>query len=224
VCGWPQNWPLIATCMVQAYYITAGRLQRHTQYAVNTRRHALIRLTVRARGCYSIRWRDLRPGRFFMDRPDFGAPDEPAHEPLQRELALYAFVREEDEREVRMFFRDTPPSEIAASFRRAGAAFITITGERAFTPPPDSAPAADEQDPDAPKPASARARRARRKLRRQSRQGEATLRYFYSLGEIVYTAIVSAPSGIVRSIAPVYPAAAISERELQERLALVFAG
>jgi hypothetical protein len=158
-----------------------------------------------------------------MDRPDFGTPGEDAHEPLQRELALYAFVREEDEREVRMFFRDTPPNEIAASFRRAGAAFISMTGDRAFTPQPDAAPAADEQGPDAPKPA-ARPRRSRRKARRPSRQGEATLRYFYSLGEIVYTAIVSAPSGIVRSIAPVYPAAAISERELQERLALVISG
>jgi hypothetical protein len=35
---------------------------------------------------------------------------------------------------------------------------------------------------------------------------------------------VSAPTGIVRSIAPVYPAAAITERELQERLALVISG
>jgi hypothetical protein len=157
-----------------------------------------------------------------MDRPDFGTPDEAAHEPLQRELSLYAFVREEDEREVRMYFRDTPPDEIAASFRRAGAAFITMTGERAFTPTPaaDTAPAAGEQAPDAPR----RAKRARRKQRRSSRQGEATLRYFYSLGEIVYTAIVNSPSGVVRSIAPVYPAAAISEREMQERLSLVIAG
>ena len=158
-----------------------------------------------------------------MDRPDFGTPDEDAHEPLHRELALYAFVREEDEREVRMYFRDAPPNEIAASFRRAGAAFITMTAERAFTPAPEAAPATGEQDPEATRPAS-RSRRARRKSRRSSRQGEATLRYFYSLGEIVYTAIVSVPSGIVRSIAPVYPAAAISERELQERLSLVISG
>ena len=155
-----------------------------------------------------------------MDRPDFGTPDEDAHEPLQRDLALYAFVREEDEREVRMYFRDAPPSEIAASFRRAGAAFITMTGERAFSP---VAPAPEYQHADAPKPAS-RSPRARRKDRRSRRQGEATLRYFYALGEIVYTAIVSAPAGIVRSIAPVYPAAAITERELHERLGLVISG
>ncbi|HET9494370.1 MAG TPA: hypothetical protein VFR15_09080 [Chloroflexia bacterium] len=159
-----------------------------------------------------------------MDRPDFGTPDEDAHEPLHRELALYAFVREEDEREVRMYFRDAPPNEVAASFRRAGAAFITMTGERAYTPAPGAAPAPDDQDPDAQRREQARARRARRKSRRSSRGGEATLRYFYSLGEIVYTAIVSAPSGIVRSIAPVYPAAAIAERELQERLSLVISG
>jgi len=160
-----------------------------------------------------------------MDRPDFGAPSDDPQEPLQRELALYAFVREEDEREVRLFFRDTPPNEIAASFRRAGAAFITMTGERAFTP---AAPGADlsapEHDAHHEHPEPSRPRRSRRKVRRSSRQGEATLRYFYSLGEIVYTAIVTAPSGLVRSIAPVYPAAAISERELQERLALVISG
>ena len=116
-----------------------------------------------------------------------------------------------------MYFRDAPPNEVAASFRRAGAAFITMTGERAFSP---AAPAPDDHDIGDSK-AEPRSRRARRKLRRSRRQGEATLRYFYALGEIVYTAIVSAPGGIVRSIAPVYPAAAITERELQERLALV---
>ena len=158
-----------------------------------------------------------------MDRPDFGAPDEAAHEPLHRELALYAFVREEDEREVRMYFRDTPPNEIAASFRRAGAAFIAMTGERAFTPAPEAV-TAGEQNPDARGRALSRNRRARRRPRRSSRQGEATLRYFYSLGEIVYTAIITSPSGVIRSIAPVYPAAAISERELQERLSLFISG
>ena len=156
-----------------------------------------------------------------MNKPDFGTPDEDAHEPLQRELALYAFVREEDEREVRLYFRDAPPNEVAASFRRAGAAFITMTAERA------SAAVATADRPDADQTAAEdpgqrkRARRLRRKTRRTSPRGETTLRYFYSLGEIVYTAIVTAPSGIVRSIAPVYPAAAISERELQDRLALV---
>jgi hypothetical protein len=125
---------------------------------------------------------------------------------------------------VRMYFRDTPPNEIAASFRRAGAAFITMTGERAFTPPPDAVPATDEHHADTTSHEPKRKRRSRRSVRRPSRQGEATLRYFYSLGEIVYTAIISSPSGIVRSIAPVYPAAALSERELQERLALVISG
>lgn len=50
------------------------------------------------------------------------------------------------------------------------------------------------------------------------------MRYFYALGETVYTITITAPSEVVASVAPIFPVAALSERELNERLAVVFRG
>ncbi|MGA7731856.1 MAG: hypothetical protein WCD37_11375, partial [Chloroflexia bacterium] len=79
------------------------------------------------------------------DRTSDDAQDtkpEDAEEVLGQELASFAFLREEDDREVRLHFRDAPANEVARAFRRAGAFFITMTGERAraMQPPPASLP------------------------------------------------------------------------------------
>src|SRR5437667_10529955 len=47
-------------------------------------------------------------------------------EPLRRQLAQFAFVREEDGREVRLTFRDVPANEIARAFRASGALLKSI--------------------------------------------------------------------------------------------------
>jgi hypothetical protein len=52
--------------------------------------------------------------------------------------------------------------------------------------------------------------------------GELTVRYFYALGDLVYTVSIVTPSGIITSIAAVYPSALLPERDLHERLAAIF--
>ena len=167
-----------------------------------------------------------RPSPFAQrDLPDQVIPGEqeyeeaPSSEPspeaeeVERQLAHYAFVREEREREVRLLFRDVQADEVAAAFRTAGASLITLAGERAAPAPAPEAPA-NEQVENQP--------RRRRKRAGPKPLGALSMRYFYALGEIVYTITITAPSGVVASVAPIFPMAALSERELHERMAVVF--
>lgn len=143
-------------------------------------------------------------------------------EQVERQLASFAFVREERDREVRLHFRDVPASELAMSFRRSGAGLISMTGERAsVTPmPADGAqiPSPEDEGPGA----SPRRRRRSQPVMEATPPGELTVRYFYSLGEMVYTISITSPSGVLQSIASIYPNAALPEREMQEHLGVVF--
>ena len=142
-------------------------------------------------------------------------PSEPSPEAeeVERQLAHYAFVREEREREVRLLFRDVPADDVAAAFRAAGASLITLAGERATPVPPAEAPVHGQVESEP---------RRRRKRKGSKPLGALSLRYFYALGETVYTITITAPSGVVASVAPIFPVAALSEHELGERMAVVF--
>jgi hypothetical protein len=145
-----------------------------------------------------------------------------AEEQVERQLASFAFVREEREREVRLHFRDVSAGELAISFRRSGASLITIMGERArvvAAPAPEEAAAMAADDESH---AGFRRRRRSHSEADSRPPGELTMRYFYSLGELVYTISITAPSGVVQSVAGIYPNAALPERELQEHLGVVF--
>ena len=149
---------------------------------------------------------------------------EDAEEILGSDLAGYAFLREDDDREVRLYFRDAPTAELALAFRKAGGLLLSIMGERALaaSPPPGESPPAESQsrkkrnhkpsDPDAA-PASPV---------RSQRTGELTLRYFYVLDDIVYTLIITSSAGMIESISGIYPQAALSEQEIRSRLAAIF--
>ncbi len=172
------------------------------------------------------------------DYEQFARPEE---EPLRRELAQFAFVREEDDREVRLSFRDVPANEIARTFRGSGALLISITAERASVQAPMTArpsPEATGQDDAVPEGTPLpRGRRRRHRggqgaqtsdnpvtlpVRPHRHTGELTMRYFFSLRETVYTVNITSPTGIVESIASIYPSAGQSEREIQSRLAVLF--
>ncbi|MEO8287387.1 MAG: hypothetical protein ABI670_13260 [Chloroflexota bacterium] len=171
----------------------------------------------------------------YDEQPDPNNPYE-SDEPLNRQLASFAFIREEDEREVRLYFRDVAADEIAKAFRRSGALLISITGERALSPSPVAANApSDGAEAELPvDPSSSDAHESRGRKRRHRKgpalrgmhsaqpAGEATLRYFYSMGELVYTVNITTVTGIIHSVAGIFPAALQSERELQTRLALLF--
>jgi hypothetical protein len=142
---------------------------------------------------------------------------------VERQLAQYAFIREERDREVRLLFRDVPADEVARAFRASGASLITIYGER-LTP---AAPPPNEASAEADKPSVEGGDPLRRPHKRQAAAqsppvGEALIRYFYSLGEMVYTVGIAVPSGVVESVADVYPIAALSEHEIRDRIAVVF--
>jgi hypothetical protein len=47
---------------------------------------------------------------------------------------------------------------------------------------------------------------------------ELTLRYFFALGETVYTVSIASPEGFARTVADIYPAARAIEDELSARL------
>jgi hypothetical protein len=142
---------------------------------------------------------------------------------VERQLAQYAFIREERDREVRLLFRDVPADEVARAFRASGASLVTIYGERLTpaAPPPDDA--GEEigtppgEDSDAP-----RRPRKRQAAPHSPPAGEVVVRYFYSLGEMVYTVGIAVPSGVVESVAGIYPVAALSEHEIRDRIAVVF--
>src|SRR5438477_12582530 len=102
---------------------------------------------------------------------------------VERQLAQYAFVREERDREVRLTFREVPALHIARAFREAGAALISITGERLATtaPAPDAeqtgkAPAASAGD--AHPRHSRKAGTGHHGGQGSAPQGEVLLRYF----------------------------------------------
>jgi hypothetical protein len=156
---------------------------------------------------------------------DVDLSDAPAaEEVVERQLAQYAFVREERDREVRLLFRDTPPSEIARAFRSAGAYLISIMGERAHVrEEPKPQPGISEEsveDEDLERPHHRHGPRAR--YSPPEFTGDAMLRYFYSLGETVYTVSIISTSGVVESVAGLYPVAARLEREVGQRAAIVF--
>jgi hypothetical protein len=197
-----------------------------------------------------------------MDRPDNGTPqyfdDAPAgHEPpsdgswqsgeqdvddydaaedteevLGNDLAGYAFLREDDDREVRLYFRDAPVGELALAFRKAGGLLLSIAGERALVVPP-VAPASGEPSAAASAAGSQPHRRRRHRsgdsevdLEHQpasSRHtGELTLRYFFALEDIVYTLIITSSAGVIESISGIYPQAALSEQEVRARTSAIF--
>ena len=60
---------------------------------------------------------------------DFAPPFE-GEEGVERQLAQFAFVREEREREVRLLFRGASALEIARAFHAGGATLLTLAGER----------------------------------------------------------------------------------------------
>ncbi|HEX9986992.1 MAG TPA: hypothetical protein VGE45_00735 [Chloroflexia bacterium] len=162
-----------------------------------------------------------RPGAF--TRPTPGRDPDPEPAGVERQLAQYAFIREERDREVRLLFRDVPADEVARAFRASGASLITIYGERLTpaAPLPDAASA----EPSTPPGEDGNAPRRSRKRHAASQSppvGEALIRYFYSLGEVVYTVGIAVPSGVVESVAGVYPVAALSEHEIRDRIAVVF--
>lgn len=159
-----------------------------------------------------------------------------ADEQLEGELAAFAFLREDDERETRLYFRDVPADDLAVSFRRAGAIFITMTGERArLAQPPPTPPVPIEADsgldPPVEEPRSTGKRRRKRRPdpTHHAAQadiprslGELTVRYFYAVESMVYTLIITSSTGIMASIANIFPAAGLQERELQTRLTATF--
>lgn len=157
---------------------------------------------------------------------------EAAGEPesIERGLAQFAFIREERYREVRLLFRDASPSEIARTFRSAGAHLITLSAERAWKgsganapPAPDAESEGDEAPPEAHIEEVPKHRPTQQRSSRVERPtGEVLLRYFYALGVTVYTVTMVSPTGMTESIAPIYPLASRSEQELSERLAVVF--
>ncbi|MDQ3928074.1 MAG: NADH-quinone oxidoreductase subunit C [Chloroflexota bacterium] len=146
-----------------------------------------------------------------------------AEEQVERQLASFAFVREEREREVRLHFRDVPAAELAMSFRRSGAGLISMMGERArlAVPPPAEEDAAASLE-DESSAGSVRRRRRSHSGAEAPPPGELTVRYFYSLGDIVYTISIAAPSGVIQSVVNIYPNAALPEHELREHLGVVF--
>jgi hypothetical protein len=151
---------------------------------------------------------------------------EPGEQPnvVEGQLAQYAFVREEREGEVRLLIREAPADEIARGFRAAGASLITLAGERTrpLAPTSPTGPEAGTS-PDAEEISERRAHRRHKTEKAQSpSQGEVTIRYFYAMGDLIYTVSVVTPMGIARSVASVYPSAALAERELRERLSVIF--
>jgi hypothetical protein len=158
-----------------------------------------------------------------LDEGDFGTGEQP--NVVEGQLAQYAFVREEREGEVRLLMREAPADGIARGFRAAGASLITLAGERARPLAQTSVvPEADaEGDHDTEDTSERRARRRHKAEGTQSpSQGEVTIRYFYAMGDLIYTVSVVIPTGIARSVASIYPSAALAERELRERLSVIF--
>ena len=164
---------------------------------------------------------------------------EQGEENLERGLAQFVFMREERDREVRLLFRDVPPAEICLTFRAAGASLISLSGERANVPAQNPGTGADadaemqvdehiETEVEEAANGVAEHKHARRESRRsrakEAPMGELLLRYFFAHGETVYTVNIAVSSGVTGSVAHIYPSAYLSERELQDRLQVIFLG
>jgi hypothetical protein len=151
---------------------------------------------------------------------------EDAEETLGNDLAGYAFLREDDDREVRLYFRDAPVAELALAFRKAGGLLISIMGERAIAPAPPAGDIADSESQSRKKrrhkPSNPDADLAISSPAPSQRTGELTLRYFYVLDDIIYTLIITSSASMVESISGIYPQAALSEQEIRSRLAATF--
>jgi hypothetical protein len=147
-----------------------------------------------------------------VDDSDAERAEAGARDAVERQLAQFTFMREEREREVRLLFRDVPADEVARAFRSAGASLITLAGERVGAPA-GAVPPVDEHGEQPTR---------KRRTRRKSPAGEVVVRYFYALGEMVYTVGIVSSAGVLPSVAGIYPGAAICERELRDRFALVF--
>ncbi len=168
------------------------------------------------------------------ETPDNSREEATGRESVERGLAQYVFVREDREREVRLTFRDASANDIAYTFRTAGAHLITLFAERATRhgsavkaqPPEDNLPVdegAETGDEFEAEDITSRRRTTRHRSREMTAPaGEVLLRYFYALGETVYTVNIVSPTGVATSIAGTYPLAARSERDLRDRLAVVF--
>jgi hypothetical protein len=157
---------------------------------------------------------------------------EDAEEVLGNDLAGYAFLREDDDREVRLYFRDAPVGELALAFRKAGGLLLSIAGERALVVPPPAATSGEPAQADAPVDSQSHRRRRHRsgdseadlahEPARSRHTGELTLRYFFALEDIVYTLIITSSAGVIESIAGIYPQAALSEQEVRARTSAIF--
>jgi hypothetical protein len=184
---------------------------------------------------------DLPPGKELpsdglRQSDEHGADDydaaEDAEEVLGNDLAGYAFLREDDDREVRLYFRDAPVGELALAFRKAGGLLLSIAGERALVVPPPAPTSGEPARADAPIDSQSHRRRRHRssdseadlayELARSRHTGELTLRYFFALEDIVYTLIITSSTGVIESIAGIYPQAALSEQEVRARTAAIF--
>src|SRR5215210_3035219 len=115
--------------------------------------------------------------------PGRAQPAGEGRDRVERQLAQYGFTREERDHEVRLLVRDTAADELAISFRAAGATFITLTGERALDPYAATAAPPHSLEEDRGHQHIHRHRRGAAALP----SGELTMRYFYALGDTVYT-------------------------------------
>lgn len=149
-------------------------------------------------------------------------------EGVESKLARFAFVREERDREVRLLFRDVPPFEIASSFKAAGATLISVAGERvesAFQREMELHIAgADSQLDDETQQANAHTKAPRTDMPTGGQPGYITMMYFFDLDDIVYTVNIDIPSGIVGSVASIYPSARLAETEIHKRFGATFIG
>jgi hypothetical protein len=184
---------------------------------------------------------DLPPGQEMpsdglRQSDEHGADDydaaEDAEEVLGNDLAGYAFLREDDDREVRLYFRDAPVGELALAFRKAGGLLLSIAGERALVVPPPAPTAGEPAQSESQGDSQSHRRRRHRsgdseadlahEPARSRHTGELTLRYFFALEDIVYTLIITSSTGVIESIAGIYPQAALSEQEVRARTAAIF--
>ena len=163
---------------------------------------------------------------------DYYDAAEDTEEVLGNDLAGYAFLREDDDREVRLYFRDAPVGELALAFRKAGGLLLSIAGERALVVPPAAPSSGEPAQADALVDGQSHRRRRHRSSdseadlahepARSRHTGELTLRYFFALEDIVYTLIITSSTGVIESIAGIYPQAALSEQEVRARTAAIF--
>lgn len=155
-----------------------------------------------------------------------GKGENNGDEGVERRLAHFAFVREDRDREVRLLFRDVPPSEIAAAFKATGATLISIAGERILPAVGKEAGPQPPTDTIQPGNETQQARAADKNsvgtAQTGKQPGNITIRYFFDMGEVVYTVIIDVPSGVVGSVAGVYPSARLAEDEIHKRLGAMF--